>query len=191
MSVYFPPSLPDGPHPFKVHLKISSFSNENRLLKSVLDLIMRKSDLDPTLVPTLANFARKHSVRQAVLTDSCGEQIVVIGRPPKPRPEDCSHIFEHGNGKLGLCLLYHSARAWHNARDRCVASGMILSQDGDTEGLLIFDPTNPAQANLAKKESRARKEKVAASPEEKTRRIARGHKLAAAKQRTLRNNIKK
>ncbi len=52
-----------------------------------------------------------------------------------------------------LAVMYLSdegtAAKWNNAKRTCVASGMTLLQDGETEGSLSFDPTRREQAKVA------------------------------------------
>jgi hypothetical protein len=134
--------------------------------------------LDTARFPILDKFARSHNLRRKVVKDSCGESLIIIGKPPKPRPEDCSHIFEHGEGKLGISLLFNTARTWTTSKARCLAAGMELYQDGETEGTFLFDPENEAQARVAKKETKARKAKAELTPEEHARRVELGKRLA-------------
>jgi hypothetical protein len=144
--------------------------------------------LDTSSFPILDKFASKHNLRRKVLKDSCGESVIIIGKPPKPRPEDCSHIFEHGEGKLGISLLFNSARTWATAKARCLAVGMELHQDGETEGTFLFDPENEVQARVAKKETKAQKAKVELTPEEHTRRVELGKRLARDRADKVKNS---
>jgi len=60
---------------------------------------------------SIEQFATRYNVR--LRKDSCGDMIA--GKPPKPRTEDRSHVFEPGSGKLGLCLLLESRdRRWQS-----------------------------------------------------------------------------
>lgn len=115
--------------------------------------------LDYSVVPTLDAFATKHNLKRSVISDSCEDKIIVLGKPPKPKPEQCSHIYELEPGRLAVCLLYQSARAWNSAKERLSKLGFEMLQDGDEEGSMSFDPVNPAQAKAAIKETRARKVK--------------------------------
>jgi hypothetical protein len=53
---------------------------------------------------------------------------------------------------------------WNRIKAKCVAAGMMLHQDGDAEGILVFDPADPGQAKLAIKSVKA-KAKRQMSPE--------------------------
>jgi len=58
------------------------------------------------------------------------------------------------------------ARWWHSRSRAGVRTGMVLDQDGDSEGSLIFDPSDAKQARLAIKLSGARpsRKKAVANP---------------------------
>lgn len=94
-------------------------------------------------------FANTHRLKTR--RDSCGEPLVIVGRPPRPRPEDCCHIYHHDETRLGLVLLYDRALLWNNAKKRLLAAGFELAQNGDTEGVLLFDPENAVHVRLALK----------------------------------------
>ena len=98
---------------------------------------------------TLEQFAQKYRVN--IRHDSCDEAIL-LGRRVKEmsdRKESCSHIFDNGDGKLGVCILGTSARKWGNARREMEAAGFVIRQDGQTEGTALFDPADDAHARLA------------------------------------------
>jgi hypothetical protein len=38
---------------------------------------------------------------------------------------------------------------WNNRRRAGIEAGMLVHQDGDWEGSMVFDPSNPSQAKLA------------------------------------------
>jgi hypothetical protein len=124
---------------------------------AVLNAMSKIPTIDVDSFPTLEKFARTHNLRRAVLRDSCGEQLIILGKPPKPRPEDCSHIFDNGDGRLGVSILVNSARAWRAAKDKLIPLGFELHQNGDTEGTLLFDPENEAQSKAAKKIVKAKR----------------------------------
>ena len=71
------------------------------------------------------------------------------------RPEG-SHVYEYGEGELGVMLMPDSARRWGNARRAFIAAGMTLRQNGDREGAASFAPTNRSQARLAIKYARVK-----------------------------------
>ena len=91
---------------------------------------------------------------------------VKSGRTPN-RVEFRSHIFEgYADGRFGVCLMLATKARWTNARKRLEAAGFIIRQDGDTEGIATFDPTNGKQARLALKVTGARI-KRAVTPEQR------------------------
>ena len=96
---------------------------------------------------TIQEFAATYRTKPRL--DSCGEAII----PGKPRKaallEDRNHIFEYGSGRFGVSLLLRTARHWNNARKRLVAGGFTVTQNGDTEGTLTFDPTDEKQSRAA------------------------------------------
>jgi hypothetical protein len=70
------------------------------------------------------------------------------------------HLYEYDEGELGL-LVSSDAKdprphRWAGIRKRCLAVGMTLRQNGESEGALSFDPNNRKQARLAIKVSGAR-----------------------------------
>ena len=71
------------------------------------------------------------------------------------RPEG-SHIYEYGEGELGVMVISDSARRWGNARRAFLAAGMIIRQNGNREGAASFDPANRSQARLAIKHARVK-----------------------------------
>ena len=38
---------------------------------------------------------------------------------------------------------------WNHTKVKCLAAGMTLHQDGDAEGIFVFDPADPGQTKLA------------------------------------------
>jgi hypothetical protein len=64
----------------------------------------------------------------------------------------------NGDGQFGLCLMNplpypESKGKYRNAQKRLLAAGFIQSQDGDSEGTFLFDPTNAIQSKLAIREA--------------------------------------
>ena len=82
---------------------------------------------------SLVDFALKYHAQ--TVKDSCQEPLILLGRPPRVKPEDCCHIYEHGNGKYGLVLLFDRELLWTNAKKRLVGKGFEVHQDGETEGV--------------------------------------------------------
>ncbi len=96
---------------------------------------------------TIQEFEEQY--RLTTKKDSCGE-VVIAGRPrDAARAEDRCHIFEHGNGKFGICLLMGTVGKWNNRKKTAQGEGFTLGQDGDTEGTLLFDPQDTKQSKLA------------------------------------------
>ncbi len=72
-----------------------------------------------------------------------------------------SNISDFSDTELAMCWLpdgKKTARSglWKHTRAACFAAGMTLHQDGDAEGILVFDPANPGQAKLAIKNVKAK-----------------------------------
>ncbi len=106
----------------------------------------------------IKEFAERYRVKTR--KDSC-EEAIIPGKPRNAaRPEDRHHIYDHGNGKFGVCLLFTSVGKYHNAQKRLVAAGFTQGQDGDSEGTFLFDPADKQQAKAAIREAgiRIRKE---------------------------------
>jgi hypothetical protein len=79
------------------------------------------------------------------------------------------HIHEHGSGLLGIVL---EAAANNDRFDttlrsrkrRAMAAGFVLHQEGDCEAILLFDPADLDQAQLAIRLIEAKKIRKAAKP---------------------------
>lgn len=86
--------------------------------------------------------------------DSCGERIVpgkqFCSHMPK-KVEYRSHVYEHGTGQLGACLLFNSARKWEAAKRRMIDAGLTVRQNAYTEGTALFDSGDKAQVRLVLK----------------------------------------
>jgi hypothetical protein len=132
---------------------------------------------------TLKEFAERYRVR--IRRDGCDE-ITIPGKrfcPDVPeRVEYRSHIYEHGDGRFGVCLLFLTLGRWTHAKKRLLADGFTLGQDGDTEGMLLFDPTNEKQARGAIREASIRYRKVL-SEADRIARASRLNQFRAAKER--------
>ena len=136
---------------------------------------------------TIKEFAIRYRVR--TLRDSCGEEIIP-GRPRKAvRPEDRSHVYDSGNGtQFGLCVIFGTPRRWTSARLRLLGAGFTVLQNGETEGTLLFDPSNPVHAKVAIKEAGIRTRKVL-SESVKTALAARLKRVRSAEERGLNAKI--
>jgi hypothetical protein len=80
----------------------------------------------------------KHGLR--VNRDLCGEQFI---------PCRAGQLYEHGGGLFAVLVLAPTVKRWNSIRRKLQAAGFVTRQDGDTEGSLLFDPTNPAQCRAA------------------------------------------
>lgn len=87
---------------------------------------------------TIKEFAIKHGIR--IKTDEEGEAIVLAKH---------GQIYDYGSGQFGVMFILKSSRLWNSRSQECEKAGMRVRQDGDTEGALLFDPQNPAQAKTA------------------------------------------
>jgi hypothetical protein len=94
--------------------------------------------MEEALNMTIKEFAARHKVR--IKLDELADPIVIAKH---------GQIYEYGPGQFGVMFLTDSVGKWNNRRKECEAAGMKLIQDGDTEGTLLFDPENLAQAKTA------------------------------------------
>jgi hypothetical protein len=100
---------------------------------------------------TIEQFADDNRIK--LRKDSCGE-IVIPGKPRNAtRPEDQSHIFENGDGRFGVCLLFPTPGKWTYTKQRLTKAGFEVKQNGDAEGTLLFDPSDRQQAKAAIREA--------------------------------------
>jgi hypothetical protein len=107
---------------------------------------------------TLERYARSHSLK--IRKDECGEP-VIFGKLWKNQPTESRtyghHIFEYGNGRLGLCLMFEDSPAkWTNRRRALESAGFEIRNDGYGEGVAVFDSSNKAQARIAIKLAKVR-----------------------------------
>jgi hypothetical protein len=97
----------------------------------------------------VSEFAEQYRLK--VSRDDCGEKII-SGK--------AGHVYENGDDRLGVCLMFKSARKWMSVQRRLLAAGFTLKQDGDSEGTLLFDPDNVDQVAAAIRETRIRPRRV-------------------------------
>lgn len=110
---------------------------------------------------TLGRFAQTHRVRTR--RDGYGESIIPGKLRPKDMPvrtEYTSHLYEHGDGRLGLLLMFESKRRWGYTKRKLIAAGFEIRQDGHCEGTALFDPANASQTRLALELARIRPRRV-------------------------------
>ena len=106
----------------------------------------------------IKEFAEQHKL--TAKTDSCGETVIPGNPRDAKRVEDRPHIFDNGDGRLGVCYLdtgpAPSVAKYRNAQRKMLAAGFVQNQSGDAEGTLLFDPANKEQSKLAIKVVKAR-----------------------------------
>ena len=95
--------------------------------------------------------------------DECGDP-VVLGK--------FGHVYEHSTGRLGIVLEDSPggaslARSLLSRRRKALAAGFELKQHGDSEAVLLFDPTNSSQSRLAIRLVGAKIRRRASKPSEK------------------------
>jgi hypothetical protein len=110
---------------------------------------------------TIKEFAAKFKLRTK--RDEDGEDIVLA---------KLGQIYAYSDTQFGVMFLTKSARLWNSRRQECEAAGMPCTQDGDTEGTLLFDPENKDQAKVAIRAVGARRKKEL-SPELRAQMAAR------------------
>lgn len=84
-------------------------------------------------------------------------------------------IYEHRDDRLALLLMFPveghvdggpgKSAKWVNAKKKLINAGFTIKQDGDAEGVALFDPEDKAQAKLALKLAGVRTRQL--SPERK------------------------
>lgn len=101
---------------------------------------------------TIQEFAEANRLRTK--EDSCGEQIIPGRQFCKDMPkrvEYRSHVYEHGKGQFGVCLLFSSARKWEAAKRRMIEAGLTIRQNAHTEGTALFNSGDKNQIYLVLK----------------------------------------
>jgi hypothetical protein len=94
---------------------------------------------------TIYEFATHY--RLHVKRDPADGTLVILGRKGR------SHLFEYGEGLLGVLVMPNAGTAhwWSAARAAFLSAAMHITQDCDGEGVATFDPENPEQVRLALK----------------------------------------
>lgn len=111
---------------------------------------------DPIYTLALVAFADRHRLKSVRLADEgVTSERFIEGRS--------GLITEYSPTRLHLVLSPGTGNAgwWANRRRSAIAAGMQLDQDGDTEGSLIFDPTDAKQALAAIRISGCKQRRVA------------------------------
>jgi hypothetical protein len=93
----------------------------------------------------ISEFAKQHRL-QTQLDKGDGTTII-------PGRKGASHLFEYGEGLLGVLVLPNAGTAhwWNAAREAFRRAGMEIRQDCDQEGIATFNAENPEQVCLALK----------------------------------------
>jgi hypothetical protein len=89
----------------------------------------------------IEEFAKRYRVR--TVRDRCGD-LIVSGK--NGRVGD-----GYERDVLGVYVSAKSARKWSSVRRKLVSVGMRVKQNGDVDGVLLFDPDNHLQSRLALK----------------------------------------
>src|ERR1700758_3198729 len=87
----------------------------------------------------IEKFAETHRLR--VSKDECGDPVI--------RGRKRHQIFDNGDGRLGVLLVFSSPKKWNNCRKLVTAAGFQSRQDASTEGTALFNPGDDEQSKLA------------------------------------------
>jgi hypothetical protein len=100
----------------------------------------------------LEQFAQQNNVKTK--RDDCGDTIVA-GR--------FGHITDGYATleRLGVYVNHKTPKKWNNARRAAEAIGMVAKQNGDVDGVLLFDPANKPQVKLALKIAGVKNRRIA------------------------------
>jgi hypothetical protein len=108
---------------------------------------------------TIQEFCKLYRLK--LTKDRCGEEII---------PGKLGQLFDHGDGQFGMVLEDTSSgpsrgRVLLSRKRAAVHGGFSLKQRGECESVLLFDPQDRKQAELAVKLVMARKKRnVQANP---------------------------
>lgn len=98
----------------------------------------------------IAEFARKYRLK--VRRDECGDPVIQKGR--------AGSISEDRDGLLSLTVMFDTRRKWSAVRRKLVKAGFVIQQEGETEGVLTFNPADRKAARLAVSVARVRRTRV-------------------------------
>jgi hypothetical protein len=87
-----------------------------------------------------------------IASDSCGDPTIPGRLEKEPNISEFNDV--RNADSLAMCWLTDGNKPartglWNRTKVRSLAAGMISHQDGDAEGILTFNPADPAQAKLA------------------------------------------
>lgn len=91
----------------------------------------------------IREFAEKYRLKAK--TESACNETIIAGK--------FGHIYQHGADLYGVMFVPRARqpRKWTYGKQQAIAAGLVLYQDGDCEGTLLFDPGNKAQVRAAMK----------------------------------------
>lgn len=100
----------------------------------------------------VSTFATKHRLKTS--TDKDDGTTIVSGKN--------GHLYEYSPSELGVCFLTGRwcPKTWGNFRRKAESIGMLVRQNGDSEGCISFDPADREQSKLAIKIAGARPKRV-------------------------------
>lgn len=110
---------------------------------------------------TIQSFAEQHRLR--VRLDGIGERSI---------PGRDGSLHDHGGGRLAVYVRGSSPepltaggrKRWAYRPRACIEVGMQLTQDGDDEGVLVFDPSDREQVRVALRMARIPRRRRTAPP---------------------------
>lgn len=97
--------------------------------------------------------------RLKVSKDGCGDPIIKGKLYVGSHLEDTCHVFEGYTSGLGVYLNFKTKNRWNKARAALLAAGACLRQNGDMDGVFVFDPESK-HASLVLRLIRARQKRV-------------------------------
>lgn len=121
---------------------------------------------------TVEAFAEQHRLR--LRRNDCGEHFIPCRR---------GQILDYGDGRFGVMILNDSPRVWGNARRSMEAAHFEILQDGEEEGVGLFDPTNARQVKVAFKVAKPCRRKNLS--EETLAKLSRQVRIARSVQKNL------
>ena len=93
----------------------------------------------------IEQFAEQHRLRTR--RDECNDTII---------PGRVGQIYDNGAGRRGVMYMPDpdgnrdpSPKRWNNRKRKLTAAGCQIKNDGDGEGIALFDPDNAVQVRLA------------------------------------------
>ena len=106
----------------------------------------------------IVEFSTMHRLKLS--KDGCGDLIIKGKKYVGSRPEDACHIFEGYNTGLGVSLNFKSVKRWNRARRTLQDAGAQLRQNGDMDGIFVFNPADKPQVDLVLSLVRPRQKRI-------------------------------